>query len=460
MLKDNDGIWIGTNGEGLIKIDTNGKKIKEMHFNDGLAGEYVYSLLSFNKLMIAGTSGGLSIFDLSSGMQPIAVPDPPPSDGLVYQEFNHSAVFNDTSKHKIVLGGTQGLTFLDANYLKSVAGKSNDQIRLSYIKKGYNTTQPTSTDIFACRYDSIVILPENNFTGLKFSGPLNQKYMLFRIKELDTKWHQGKLSEEVPLFAIPPGKYTLEARFPSVTNPHFWLHKGLIVVPRYYETLVFKVFIVLAVIFIVYLAWRYNANKIRQEQQMRTDIASDLHDEIGSTLTRISINSELFAMREHADNTAFEKISDDSKKAISSISDIIWSIDSRHDNNEDLVSRMKDHAHKMLEDIAEVNYSVDGLTSGMNIPQAVRQNLYLIYKEAINNIIRHNYEPIVWIRLHNCHNGFVMEIKNTVQLKPSSGYKGQGLKNMQMRAKRINADIEILEQNEIFSVILKMKEWK
>jgi hypothetical protein len=460
MFKDNSDIWVGTNGEGLVKIDTNGKKLKDIHFNDGLAGEYVYSLLNFNKLIIAGTNGGVSIFDRSSGMQPLPLPDLPPSDGLIYQEFNHSAIFNDTGKHKIILGGTQGLTFLDADYLNTAGWRANDQIRLSYIKKGYNTMQPTSMDIFVAHESVIKVLPENNFTGIKFSGPLNQQNVLFRIKEIDSKWHQAKLSDEVSLFAIPPGKYTLEARFPSVTNPRCWLHESLIVVPPYYETWVFKVFLLILVIFIVYLAWRYNANKIRQEQQMRTIIASDLHDEIGSTLTRISINSELFSMREHADKSVLEKISDDSKKALSSISDIIWSIDSRNDNNEDLMSRMKDHAHKMLEDIAHVHYRFEGLANAVNIPQTLRQNLYLIYKEAVNNIVRHNYEPSVWIRLQNSSNGFVMEIKNTIQRKQPGGYKGQGLKNMQMRAKRINATIEIFEDDEIFSVILKMKELK
>jgi signal transduction histidine kinase len=216
----------------------------------------------------------------------------------------------------------------------------------------------------------------------------------------------------------------------------------------------------LLIILMIYMAWRYNANKIRQEQQMRTAIASDLHDEIGSTLTRISINSELLTMGEIADKEALETISSDSKKAISSISDIIWSVDARNDNKEDLVLRMKDHAHKMLEDIAEVHYSVSGLSSTINIPQSLRQNIYLIFKEAVNNIIRHNISPEVWISLENGPAGFVMEVKNTIQHKKGTGYKGQGLRNMEMRAKRINASVNVAETDGIFSVTLRMKEWK
>jgi len=459
ILKANDGLWIGTNGEGLIKIDAAGKVTRQIHFNDGLAGEYVYSLFQLNKLVIAGTSGGVSIFDQSSGMQPLAIPDLPSSDGSLYQEINHSAIFDDTAKHKIILGGTQGLTFLNKDYLLSAAGKPNDRVKLAYIKKGFNTSQPPATDIFVSNQAVIEILPGNTFTGLKFSGPFNQKYILFRIKELSTAWQQRKLSEEVSLFAIPPGKYTLQVRFPSVTDQRYWLTKTIIAVPRFYQTWLFDFLVVLLAALLIYLAWLARVRKIKDEHLLRTTIASDLHDEIGSTLTRISINTELLGMSKNITTEDLEVISSDSKKAISSISDIIWSIDARNDNKEDLVLRMKDHAHKMLEDIAEVHYAVSGLSSGTNIPQSLRQNIYLIFKEAINNIIRHNVTPEVWINLENGPNGFAMEIKNTVQRKMGTGYKGQGLRNMEMRAQRINATVTVVETEDIFSITLKMKGW-
>ncbi len=459
IQENNGGIWVGTNGEGLVKIDTNGRVMKQLHFTDGLAGEYVYSLLIINKLLIAGTSGGVSVFDLAS-MQALNLPEAAPYNGSLSQEFNHSAMFYDTAKRQVVMGGTQGLAILDADYLGSHTGNMNDQVRLSYIKKSSNATQKPDIDLFASLDKEITILPQTTYTGLKFSGPMRQQFVLFRIKELDDHWHQTKLSDEISLYAIPPGSYTVEARFPSVTNPKYWFREQLVIVPRFYQTLLFKIAVALFIALIIYLAWRYNANKIRQEQQMRTAIASDLHDEIGSTLTRISINSELLTMGESADKEALEIISNDSKKAISSISDIIWSVDARNDNKEDLVLRMKDHAHKMLEDIAEVHYSVKGLSSTANIPQSLRQNIYLIFKEAINNIIRHNVSPEVWINIENSHDGFTMEIKNTIQHKKGTGYKGQGLKNMEMRAKRINAIIKVTETEGVFSVTLRMKEWK
>ena len=460
MLEDNGGMWIGTNGEGLVKIDTGGKLLRTIHFNDGLAGEYVYSLFKLNKLVVAGTSGGISIFDQSSGMQPLAIPDLPPADGNLYQEFNHSALFDDRAGHKLILGGTQGLTFLDKDYLGSVAGRADDRVRLSYIKKGYSTSQPTATDIFVSRNDTISISPENTFTGIKFSGPFNQKYVLFRIKELDTKWHQGKLSDEVSLFAIPPGKYTLEARFPSVTDPRYWLTKTIIAIPHFYQTWFFKIIIALIIALAIYMAWLARVRKIKDEHLLRTTIASDLHDEIGSALTRISLTSELMNIKQQMDTKVVERISNDSKEAIASISDIIWSIDARNDTRDDLVARMREHAHNMLDGIASVNFEVSGLDKVTNLPQLVRQNIYLVFKEGINNIAKHNSNPEVWIILNNQLMGMTITIKNTVAgKKPASTHTGQGLRNMQMRAKRMKATLDILNKEDVFSIVIRMKRW-
>jgi len=460
LLPGNGGFWIGTNGEGLIKINAAGKVIKQIHFGDGLAGEYVYSLFQLDKLLIAGTSGGISIFDRSSGMQPLAIPDLPPSSGSLYQEFNHSAIFNDAAKRRLIFGGTRGLTFLDEDYIRSVAGKPDDKVRLSYIKRAYNTSEPTATDIFVSGNNAIEITPENTFTGIKFSGPFSQKYVLFRVKELDAKWHQAKLSDEVSLFAIPPGKYTLEARFPSVTDGRYWLTRTIVVIPHFYQTWLFELFLGLAIALIIYAAWLARLRKIRSEHLLRTTIASDLHDEIGSALTRISFSSELMNIKKKLDSNVVEKISADSKGAIASISDIIWSVDARNDTIDDLLLRIREHANNMLENASALHFEVQGLGRVTTLPQLVRQNIYLVFKEAINNVARHNLSPEVWINLNNQPAGMTISIKNTIDHgKEKSPYTGQGLRNMQMRAKRIKASLEISNDGEVFSVTIRMRRW-
>jgi signal transduction histidine kinase len=246
----------------------------------------------------------------------------------------------------------------------------------------------------------------------------------------------------------------LEARFPSVTDQKYWLSKKIVVQPKFIQTIFFKAIIFLFVIAGIYLLWRLKVARIITEQQLRTAIASDLHDEIGSALTRISMSSELMLMGKH-DNAILERISTDSKNAISSISDIIWSVDSRNDTWSDLIMRMREHAYVLLEDTAQLNFTVNDSDEEHHMSQEVRQNLYLIFKEAITNIARHNSSTEVWIEILNTDSKFSFIIKNKVTCLKDSAYTGQGLSNIEMRAHRIKSELQIINDKEFFKITVQ-----
>jgi signal transduction histidine kinase len=215
--------------------------------------------------------------------------------------------------------------------------------------------------------------------------------------------------------------------------------------------------VALIILLLIYQAWVSRIKKLKREMELRTSIASDLHDEIGSNLTRISLSSELMHIKQSTDSEIIQNISNDSKDAIASISDIIWSVDARNDNREDLLSRMKEHVHYMLGDFADISFEVSGLEKTGTLTQLIRQNTYLIFKEAINNIVRHNHNPQVWITINNQQRGITIIIKNTVDPKPCSTHTGQGLKNMQMRAQRIKASLAVTMADGFFTVTLKTR---
>jgi hypothetical protein len=458
IQKDGDNYWLGTAAHGLIKIDKNCKILSQLKFSDGLAGDFVYSLFKINSLLYAGTNEGLSVFNTDAGMQSIN----PPDDPQYSEELNHSAIFYDEGRQQLIFGGVNGLLFPDMDYYASAKGRQTDAIKLSYVKKGSNGVAPPETDLFAYAKKKIVLDPGYLFMGLKFSGGLEsrQHNFLFRITEIDTLWHKSNLGNEISFYGLAPGNYTLQARFPSDADPRYWMTKTIVIAPHFYQTWLFKFIVVLLVALLIYVAWLERVRKIRNEHLLRTTIASDLHDEIGSALTRISMSSELMNIKQQMDTKVVERISNDSKNAIASISDIIWSVDARNDTKDDLILRMKQHTYNMLEDIATINFEVHGLDKAANLPQLTRQNIYLIFKEAINNIARHNARPEVWIVLNNQLAGMTITIKNTIDLKKQrSSFIGQGLKNMQMRAKRMKAALDISNAGEMFTITIKMKRW-
>jgi hypothetical protein len=457
VLADGNNLWLGTAAHGLLKITPNGKILNQIKFNNGLAGDFVYSLFKTNNLLFAGTEGGLSVFDMNAGLQSIT----PPDDKQYSEELNHSAIFYDGDHRQLILGGVDGLLLPDMEHYSSAKMQVADTVRLSYVKKGPNGEAPTKTNLFAYLQKEIVFDPGYVFMGLKFSGSniWRQGDFLFRLREKDTVWHKSSLSNEISFYGLAPGRYTLQARFSSDANPRHWLTKTIVVVPHYYQTFLFKLLMAFVLASIIYAIWLNRVNKIRNEHLLRTTIASDLHDEIGSALTRISLSSELMNIKQQLDAGVVERISVDSKSAIASISDIIWSVDARNDNKDDLILRMKEHAYNMLDEIAEMNFEVHGLEKVVNLPQLTRQNIYLVFKEAINNIAKHNVNPHVWIILNNQLNGMTITIKNTINKRQKPVYAGQGLKNMQMRVKRMRATLDIVNDDSLFSVTIKMKRW-
>ena len=459
ILKTSDGIYLATLGRGIIKINGNGKLLNEIRFANGLAGDFVYSLCEVDGLLFAGTNGGVSVFDIKRDMQALPYPDDNQFDELYTQEFNHAAIYYDKQNRQVIMGGLQGLIYLSVDYYKSMRDSRSERLILSYIKKSSNSVSDPQANLFAASQSNFTFRPDEKIIAFKFSGSYKQKEFLFRIKEISNNWQKNKLAEEISLYSLPPGKYTLQARFPTNTDRRYWYSETITILPAFYQTWAFKTIVILLCLFLAYQFWLSRLKRLKNEMELRTSIASELHDEIGSTLTRISLRSELMHVKQELDNDIIQKISDDSKSAIASISDIIWSVDARNDTKEDMISRMQEHVHSMLSEAAEVKFETRGLEKTGLMPQLTRQNIYLIFKEAINNIVKHNHRPYVLIKLDNQPKMMVITIKNSIDRKASPAHPGQGLRNMQMRAKRIKANLNIKKTDKEFLITLRMKRW-
>jgi len=184
--------------------------------------------------------------------------------------------------------------------------------------------------------------------------------------------------------------------------------------------------------------------KIRNET--RNKIAADLHDDIGSTLTKISHNSEIIKSSNEIPKikNASEKIGHLSREMLLSFNDVIWAIDSRKDTMTDLVDHMYDLAFDLLPDKdIDVNFTADSFGE-MDLDVEVRQNVYLIFKEALNNICKHSAAKKVKISLKQENSGLTLSIKdNGNGFDVNDSQKGNGLQNMQKRAEKIQADLNI-----------------
>lgn len=190
-----------------------------------------------------------------------------------------------------------------------------------------------------------------------------------------------------------------------------------------------------------------NQSKRQAEiEQVRNTIAQDLHDDIGSTLSTINIISNL-AMRENinGNNLHLSRIAEQSSRMMESMTDMVWSINPINDSMEKVVVKMKMFTSELLES-KNIGFQFSGEESlnGSLLDAEKRKNVFLIFKEAINNIAKYSGATEVGITLKKSERNLVMTIADNGQGFDHQKIKeGNGLKNMEARAKAMHANFKL-----------------
>jgi len=207
-----------------------------------------------------------------------------------------------------------------------------------------------------------------------------------------------------------------------------------------------------AIIITVLLLNRFrllNRTKRQMEmERMRNQIARDLHDDIGSTLSSINIISQLALKDGKGEKSTaphFQRIHDHSARVMENMSDIVWSIHPGNDSMEKVIVKMKEFCGEILEP-KDIAYSFENveLLSGVSLDIESRKNLFLIFKEIINNAAKYSQATQINIVFHKNHKGWRMDIAdNGKGFDQLTAKKGNGLINIRKRAEAMNAAINL-----------------
>ena len=139
--------------------------------------------------------------------------------------------------------------------------------------------------------------------------------------------------------------------------------------------------------------WTYRQRQRRRETALRNSLAADLHDDVGSLLSQISLQSGL--LQEGLSDGAGQQrqlgqISDASRSAVRQLNDVVWSLDAHNDHLPDLLDRMRDYGSDVLGAAGlEATFTFPAALPAQRMPLLLRRNLYLIYKEALHNAVKH-----------------------------------------------------------------------
>jgi signal transduction histidine kinase len=184
---------------------------------------------------------------------------------------------------------------------------------------------------------------------------------------------------------------------------------------------------------------------------MRNNISENLHDDIGSSLSNISLLNRL--AQNNTDNQTRQneylvKAGEELQYVSESISDIVWNINPRYDNIQNLLVRMRRYAADMM-DGKNINYQI-------NFSEAVdqiflnmdkRRHFYLFYKEAINNLVKHAKAENVIVQLQIRNNRVELNIQDDgLGFDPKMPGMGNGMASLQKRTAALNGEMEIVSE--------------
>ena len=190
---------------------------------------------------------------------------------------------------------------------------------------------------------------------------------------------------------------------------------------------------------------------IKAQQEERNRISADMHDDLGAGMTTISLYSEL-AKTKLANNPIpeIEKISSAANELLNKMNAIIWSMSSSNDSLGNMIAYIRIYALEYFEDTnINCKISIPENLPNIEVIGAIRRNVFLVVKEALNNILKHAKATEVEITLTRVEDGLELYIQDNgtgINLDNIRQF-GNGLKNMKKRMKDIDIDFNIENKN-------------
>jgi len=193
----------------------------------------------------------------------------------------------------------------------------------------------------------------------------------------------------------------------------------------------------------------HRAKQLIAIEKMRNNIARDLHDDIGSTLTSINILSKVALQQQENEDTlmgsSMQKIKDRSSAIMESMGDIVWAINPQNDTFEQMIFRMKEFTAEILEPL-NINYTFkeEGNFSAIKFDIKKRKDFYLLYKEAVNNSAKYSHCNNLHVQVEQDANFLHLKVMDDGKgFNEKLAKNGNGLENMRQRAAAMAAIIKI-----------------
>jgi two-component sensor histidine kinase len=320
----------------------------------------------------------------------------------------------------------------------------NQEVIASDTNKFLQHTVETTKEIVLSYRENVFSF---SFAALNMIHPENNHYA-YMLENFDKDWNYTNASKRFANYTnIDAGTYIFKVK--GSNNDGVWNETPatirIIITPPFWKTLWFRILVGLVAISFVYSLYRYRLYQVIRLQNIRNKIAGDLHDEIGSTLNSISVFSEVARNKSKKELPELKMIGEASRRVIDAMSDIVWTITPENDSFEKIIFRMRSLTHSLMKaKKIEYSFRADETLNELKLPMMTRKNFYLIFKEALNNLVKYSNATRASVTL--AHTGQQIELlirDNGIGFDMNNISRGNGLNNMNRRAAEMKAQFEI-----------------
>ena len=396
---NNQNLWIYTAG-GLFKYDTRKNSFEKFTNSDG-------------------------IYDLSE-------------DAINFFPYNG----------RLYIGYRMAITYFDPKQVNVNTVPSHPVITEMQVN---GKTMNQSLDSF--RVSRLKLSHDQNELMISYTAPdftnADKITFQYKLEGYDKTWIQAGTRRSVTYNNLPPGKYTFLLK--AANSSGVWNDETAVlhfdIATPFWKTWWFRTLLVVLLLSAIYAIYRYRLREVKNLYEVRSNISRSLHDEVGATLSSINIYSDVARNKtsDPAVKQLVDKVYNASANAMENMSDIVWYVNPTNDLVENLLVRMREYALPLLEArsinvVFDARQNIEDLKTTM--PQ--RHNMYLIFKEALNNSLKYSQAKNVHILLEKENNDVKMTIGDDGKgFTADKQFSGNGIKNMYFRAKAISGTLDI-----------------
>ncbi len=473
-------VWVGSStGLYHVNAELDNGQIELFTEEHGLPSRVIYGIIpdEQNRLWIS-TNRGLVSFELGSNKKQVFSQ----TDGLISTDFSSQSFFKHSSG-ELWFGSSGGITRFFPENVQPIKTKANPIITKILINdqpaldlKCSKTGATNISEIEQLDLDYLSNTVSFTFAALEYSDPAKTQFQ-YMLKGVDKDWVENGINNTARYAKIPFGNY--EFHLKASNSDGVWsspMSMTIDIAPPFYRTYWFYFFMgagLVSSVWMVVLFRRQRREELRRLEeekrqaleQERQRIARDVHDDLGSGLSALSLQTAMAQYKSSPEEikSELEKINTAARDLSGKIREVIWTVSARNDTLANLISYLNRYALDLLES-TEIDISV---SLPDDIPDATvtgeyRRTTFLAFKEALNNMHKHARASKVEINFKTVNQCLEIEvIDNGVGFDPQLllASTGNGLLNMRSRMNEIGGDCQFKTSNQGTKItfLLKLK---